>query len=212
VPPEQPVVAEPEEAVTDKQERIIRAAYDVMAEHGVDRVSLQDVADEAGVSKGLILYHFETKANLVLKTMRWVLTRVEQRIRDSVAGTDDPVTKMTAMIDAIFVSPDANRQFYLIYIELLDHAARFEPFSDLSKDSHEIVNGLYAQLVRDGVEAGTFRDYPIDEAATVLRAIIDGLFLQWLQEADHARAHRRYRDMCVRSALAYLGADGDRLS
>lgn len=192
---------------TDRQEAIVRAAYRVMAERGVDRVSLQDVADDAEVSKGLILYHFETKANLVLTTMRWVLTRVERRIRDSIAATDDPVKQVGALIDAIFVDPDANRHFYLTYLELLDHAARFEPFKDLSNDFRTIVNGLYARIISDGVEAGAFRDVPADEAAIALRAIIDGLFFQWLQESDHTAAHPRYQEICTRTALVYLGAD-----
>lgn len=189
---------------TPKQEIIIRAAYEVMSERGVDRVSLQDVADQAEVSKGIILYHFDTKANLVLTAMRWVLTRVEERIRAVFEDAERPEDRIRAMIDAIFVSPEANRRFYLFYIELLDHAARFEPFSQLHATFQSIVNGLYAQVVREGVEAGVFHVGDVDEAGAIVRALIDGLFLQWLQERDGAGTHARYERMTTEAILAYL--------
>lgn len=187
-----------------KQELIVRTAYAVMSERGVDRMSLQDVADEAGVSKGIILYHFKTKENLVLTTMRWVLIRVEQRIREAIEDTERPEERIEAMIDAIFVSPKANRRFYLTYIELLDHAARFEPFSELHATFHAIVNGLYAQVVREGVDAGVFTVGDVDEAGAVLRALIDGLFLQWLLERDREAAYAAYRERTTAAILAYL--------
>ena len=43
------------EALAPKQARLIRSAYKVMGEKGLRHLSLQDVADEAGVSKALDL-------------------------------------------------------------------------------------------------------------------------------------------------------------
>lgn len=44
-----------------REMEIIRSAYRTMAQQGSHRMSLQDVADDAGVSKALVLYHFGTK-------------------------------------------------------------------------------------------------------------------------------------------------------
>ncbi|MGH3443119.1 MAG: TetR/AcrR family transcriptional regulator [Nitriliruptorales bacterium] len=192
------------EDLSAKQELIIRTAYAVMSERGVDRMSLQDVADAAGVSKGIILYHFKTKENLVLTTMRWVLTRVEQRIREAIEDAERPEERIEAMIEAIFVGPELNRRFYLAYVELLDHAARFEPFTELHATFHAIVNGLYAQVVREGVESGVFQVDDVEEAGAVLRALIDGLFLQWLLERDRASVYADYRARTTNAILAYL--------
>jgi len=53
---------------------MLRSAYELMSQRGVHRVTLEDVADRAGVSKGLVLYHFKTKVGLTLATMRWALS------------------------------------------------------------------------------------------------------------------------------------------
>ena len=60
-------------AAEDRRAELIRVAYKVMARDGVHRVPLQQIATEAGVSKGLLIYHFQTKDGLVLASLEWVL-------------------------------------------------------------------------------------------------------------------------------------------
>ena len=49
----------------DRQERILQAVLDLLAEHGIAGVSLRAVAKRAGVSLGLLSYHYEDKRSLV---------------------------------------------------------------------------------------------------------------------------------------------------
>ena len=58
------------ESLAPKQARLIRSAYKVIGEKGLNRLSWQDVADEAGVSKAILPYYFDSKENLILLTMR----------------------------------------------------------------------------------------------------------------------------------------------
>jgi AcrR family transcriptional regulator len=186
------------------QELLLRSTYRLISQRGVHRVSLEDIAGLAGVSKGLVLYHFKTKERLVLATMRWALSATAERIRAAMARAHSPEAKVLAMIDAIWIGPETNRGFYLTYVDLASHAARSEAFSDLSATFHSIVDALYADAVSQGVAAGAFAVDSVDEAATVVRAIIDGLFIQWMQDRGWKRNHSEYRDVCKRAVLAYL--------
>ncbi len=189
-----------------KQIHLIRTTYRAISEKGAHRVSLQEIADRAGVSKGIILYHFGTKDRLMLATMEWILQRNAERIRKAIATESDPERQVLVMIEVIFRNADANRRFYLTYLDLLDHAARVAEFSKLSATFRSIVNSLYADVIHNGVSAGVFTVENVDEAAYTIRAIVDGLFLQWLQETDWKRLHPRYREICERSVLTYLRA------
>ena len=196
----------PSKVLSAKQIHLIRTTYRAIGEKGVHRVSLQEIADRAGVSKGIILYHFGTKDRLMLATMEWVLQRNAERIRMAIATETDPERQVLVMIEVIFRNADANRRFYLTYLDLLDHGARVAEFSKLSATFRPIVNSLYADVVRNGTSAGVFTVEDVDEAAYTLRAIVDGLFLQWLQETDWKRLHPRYREICERAVLTYLRA------
>ena len=191
--------------LSEREEELVRSAYRVIARQGGHRLSLQDIATEAGVSKGLVLYHFKSKDRLFLTTMRWALLRTAQRIRERVAGITDPRDVMTALVDAVFVDPDRNHEFTLLYLDLVEHAARVPSFGELSVMTREIINGLYAEVIAAGVDAGVFHVSDVDEAAAAMRAYIEGTLLTWLQD-DWRSTHARYRERCEAGLLRLLGA------
>ena len=90
-----------------KQIHLIRTTYRAISEKGSHRVSLQEIADRAGASKGIILYHFSTKDRLMLQTMEWVLQRNAERIRKAIATESDPERQVLVMIEVIFRNADA---------------------------------------------------------------------------------------------------------
>lgn len=198
-----------DEQLSDKQVHMVRATYRLIGERGMHRVSLQEIAEAAGVSKGLVPYYFKTKENLILATMRWVLFQVSERIRQAIAGAETPRERLVALLDAIWAEPDANRRYYVVYLDLVEYAAREHRFGELSQTFRETVNALYAEVIRAGVETRAFRATDPDEAAAAMRALVEGFFLQWLQGDDWQATHAAHRAACTRAILTYLaGPDG----
>jgi TetR/AcrR family fatty acid metabolism transcriptional regulator len=186
-----------------KQEALVRHAYKLFAAKGLQRVTMQDIADAAGVSKAIIVYYFKTKEDLVLRTMEWALARVAARIRETVESVEGPEAKVRAMIDAIFVDARQNRRFYIPYAELIAHGARNDRFNELGATFRSIMNALYAEVIRSS--SRELSTSAVDELAMGVRAIIDGFFLQWLSETDWEREHAHYKEMCTRAVLVYFG-------
>jgi AcrR family transcriptional regulator len=193
------------EELAASEEALVRAAYRLIGSKGIERTTLQEIADAAGVSKALTVYYFKTKENLLLAAIRWVLARVAERMTTVLATADSPEQKVQAMIDAIFVDPRRNRSFYLAYTALIAEAARNERFNELNVTFQSIMNAAYADLIRAG-EGTAFDVDSVEEAAMGVRALIDGFFLQWLEESDWAEEHGRYKQACARAILRYLGA------
>jgi TetR/AcrR family fatty acid metabolism transcriptional regulator len=186
-----------------RQEELIRHAYELFGRKGIQKTTMQDVADAAGFSKAAIIYYFNTKEELALRTTEWVLGRVATRIEGAIAREDTPAWRVRAMIDAIFIDPDRNRRFYITYTDLIGQSSRNERFKSLSTTFREIINRLYANVIESGL-GKDFTVRNVDEAATAVRAIIDGFFLQWLGESDWRATHPAYKAACTRTVLAYL--------
>ena len=185
---------------------IIRAAYQMMADRGSHRLTLLDIAEAAGVSKALLLYHFGTKDALLHAAMQWALERTAERIRrrlePSVTGTE----AIKRLIDAVFIDPQANRDFYLFYLDLVEHAARVPRFGELPMMLIEIINGLYTEVIEAGIRDGSFQVTDAHVAARNMRALIEGTFLQWMQTNDWRVTHSQWRDTCQEAILKLLGA------
>ena len=196
---------EDELGLSPRELELVRSAYRVVTRQGSHRVSLQDIADEAGVSKGLLLYHFRTKDRLLLAMMRWALVRTAERIRENVARADEPRGSLQAVLDAVWISPERNRDFYLLYVDLVEHAARDETFGELPAMPVAIIDRLYAEVIAEGMASGAFEVDDADTAASDMRALIEGMFLAWLQREDWESSHGEVKQRCHEGLLRLLG-------
>jgi AcrR family transcriptional regulator len=83
---EESAAAPPKRSAAD---RILESAAACVIRSGVANLSMQDVAEAADVSKGLIHYHFRDKAHLLATLVSWLSTRVVGRQR-AAAGHVQP--------------------------------------------------------------------------------------------------------------------------
>jgi AcrR family transcriptional regulator len=203
------VVELPESKVFSPHEiKLIRGTYAAMARLGAQQLSLRRVAKEIGVSPQLLVYHFGSRENLLVETMRWACAGTVRRIHREVAGITEPDAALSALIDAVFVGPQANRDFHLVYMDLVQYAVRHPSFSGLSEMLRENIDGSYAGVIRAGVDAGVFHVADVDLAARQARSIVEGGFLQWLQTDDWIETHAALRSDSHNALLTLLGADG----
>src|SRR5215813_1245262 len=65
---------------TAAQTRIIEAALDLFAEHGISGTSLQMIADTLGVTKAAVYHQYNTKDEIILAVAHVVLVRLEAAV------------------------------------------------------------------------------------------------------------------------------------
>jgi AcrR family transcriptional regulator len=70
---------------TPPQTRIIEAALDLFAEHGIGGTSLQMIADGIGVTKAAVYHQYNTKEEIVLAVAQVVLAGLEAAVTDAEA-------------------------------------------------------------------------------------------------------------------------------
>ncbi|MDQ3782452.1 MAG: TetR/AcrR family transcriptional regulator [Actinomycetota bacterium] len=180
----------------DRRSELIRTVYRVMARDGVHRVPLQKIAAEAGVSKGLLLYHFATKDSMVLEAMQWVLEATAQRIRRQLVSGDGDRT-LANVVDAIWIDAEANHDFFRFYLDGVEHQTRSPGFEEFGDRGRHIIDRLYTDLIATGVSQGIFDVVDPALTAVQMRAVIEGMFLQWLQRGDWRTCHGEYKQLCL---------------
>jgi len=193
-------------AVSEAEKRLalLKAAFREVAEKGFSEVTLEDIADRAGVSKGVILYYFSSKEDFFLQLFGWLIDSIHARMRDAVAAATDPVDKVKALVALIFPSPSKNRAFFRAYIDLCGLASRKESFRAIGERFYSGCRDIDRGIVDEGMRQGRFLLRDAAEAASTVRAIFDGLMLQWLIESDPESTFTAYRDRCERELLHYL--------
>jgi TetR/AcrR family fatty acid metabolism transcriptional regulator len=189
---------------SDRRLELLKAAFREVAEKGFSEVTLEDIAQRSGVSKGVTLYYFDSKEDLFRELFGWLIDSIHERMRDAVAAAEDPIDKVRALVALIFPSPSKNRAFFRAYIDFCGLAARREPFRLVGERFYAGCRQIDRSIVEEGMRRGLFLVRDVEEAASTLRAIFDGLMLQWLMEREPEATFAAYRERCERELLHYL--------
>ena len=92
----------PRETVKDA---ILDATDRLLARYGYRKMTVEDIAHEAGIGKGTIYLHFTSKEEIVLSHVDRIVDRVKQRLRE-IAASDAPAAPSTRHPDP---SPPGSR-------------------------------------------------------------------------------------------------------
>lgn len=86
-----------------RRSQLIEATIESLAERGFSRTTVTDVAARAGISHGLVLFHFQSKENLLAETLDFLAEEYRQNWQSALAVAGDaPEDRILAMIQADF--------------------------------------------------------------------------------------------------------------
>lgn len=86
-----------------RREQLIEATLSVLERKGLGALTLADVAETAGLSRGIVNFHFESKERLLLETLRHIAAEYDANWRQAlVEAGPDPAERLRAVIAADF--------------------------------------------------------------------------------------------------------------
>jgi AcrR family transcriptional regulator len=194
-------------AAPDTRDRILEAACDVIAEHGIEDVRIARIATVAGVSPPLVHYHFATREALLAEALEHSFELLGD-IRTTSADADGwtAAEKLGWMIDQSLPFPGMGNREWGLWLELWSRAARRPELRDVAARLYARYDAWIAAVVREGMERGEFRSRDADAVTRRLTAAIDGLGLRVAVD-DPAMPLAQARRLIVEGLAAELGPD-----
>ena len=153
-----------------RRSQIIEGAAGCIAKHGFSASSLSTIAREAGVSKGVILYHFGSKDMLIEEVMKYVYTLADAEIGTPVRSETTPKGLLDVYISASFAFISARRDYVIALLLILadGHAA-----SRIADGAHKSATQDIKGILEYGQREGVFRAFDAGEVAKMIRTLID---------------------------------------
>ena len=199
-------------APDDTRAEMMRATYDALVKHGYSALTIQRIGDEFSKSKSLIYQHYDGKDDLLVAFLEFLLERFEAEVP---AGddVDDAREGLLALIDhALSDSIDDEYAAFLGAMAALRGQAPYdetyrEQFAETDASFREHV----ADVVRDGIEAGRFREVDPERTAGFVAATVHGAQTQYVTTGSEEplEAARRELTAYVRTRLVADDADGE---
>ncbi len=158
---------------TPAQSRILQAALDLFADHGVSGTSLQMIADAVGVTKAAVYHKFKTKDEIVIAVAELQLAKLEDALEAAEAQLDSVGARKVLLTEVVGMAVERRRwvmslQNDPVMVRLL---GEHEPFRNL-------ITRLYAILLDEAddtearVSAALFSGAI---AGTVINPLVDDI-------------------------------------
>jgi AcrR family transcriptional regulator len=151
-------------------ERLLNAAEDVFASQGVDAARLQDIAEQAGITRPALLYHFTTKDSLYTAVVERAFASLSEILISAMQAHGEFRDKFRALIEG-----------FLTFVEVHPSLARVlvrELLSDrrelLERHAAPLLDAVVEFVEREGGHA-LRKDIPVRAA---LMQIVSDVFLR----------------------------------
>ena len=144
--------------VVDHEQRrreIAAAVWRLASAHGLESVSLRQVAAEAGVSMRLVQYYFETKDRMLLFALRHLNEVLERRVRTALGGEPTPRQIIRTTLAELVPADEHGRMVSLVFIAYFVRALADPVFGEAFQgDGTDELSAFFAALIRDSQAAG----------------------------------------------------------
>ena len=199
IPDGQPVEAHDEQAA--KRERILAAALRLFAHEPYQAVTMDRVADAAGVAKGTLYLYFPSKDALYLGILSDGLNTA-YRTFQSTADPRLPVAeRLRRSIEVMVEFFDQRRDFLQFFATAEPRLA--EERNRIIEASRERGFNFFASQIEEGIRTGAFRRIDPRLATFTIQGAIRSLLLYYGSGRPVCELSRELGNMMLRS----LGAD-----
>ena len=166
--------------MNQKKQNIIDAAYALFIQKGYNSTSIQDIIDEAGISKGTFYNHFASKTECLIAIMESVGSEIRQKRMAAAAGK--PVDDPAVLADQLCVRIQMNREKNLFSLYESIFYSQDKELKDFAKNSYRKELDWISSRIVDiyGTQAVP---YALDNAAGV-HGSIQQLVNIWLLTTD----------------------------
>lgn len=156
-----------------RRTQITQSAIEVLAESGYAATSMSAIADRIQVSKGVLSYHFASKAELLQEVVTAVLASAQAWMIPRVKGAGSYREALRRYIAANVSFLATHRTEIAAVTEVLANARATAGVPELFAKSQAAAAFELQKLFADGAEAGEFGDLAPRILAMSLRATID---------------------------------------
>lgn len=186
-----------------RREQICRAAVSVIAREGFAGSTMRMVADEAGVSTGMLNHYFENRQDLLTQALVYVSEMAQDRMRRAIENLPPGLARITALLDSALAEEDQASQTWRVWINAYGEAVRLPELRHTIEDRLHSWYELIDEAL-DGVAPPTAR-------GTIpwswrLDAMLNGLAIQALT-SEAALDSRQIRDEILRTLFPDVVGD-----
>ncbi|MCE8007719.1 TetR family transcriptional regulator C-terminal domain-containing protein [Aestuariivita sp.] len=164
-----------------RRQQLITSTINSIAKYGIGGTTMSTVTDDAGLSLGIVNFHFESKQKLFEETLLFLAREHHEHwqtgYKDAGLGAAD---KLRAIVGAHFHPKICTRKKLAVWFAFYGEAGRRKVYRKLIEDIDAERFEISVQLCEKIAEEGGYHGIPPRQIANMLESLYDGLWLDIL--------------------------------
>jgi TetR/AcrR family transcriptional repressor of bet genes len=167
-----------------RREQLMEATVEVLAEFGFARTTLKEVAAKAGLSHGLVNFHFRSKETLLVETLLYLAQEYRQNWTSALeTAPDDPAARLDALLRADFRPEICTPSRLAAWCAYWGEAQSRPIYQERCGSNDTEYVRVMESICRELIDAGGY-DLPVERIARVLRVTTEGVWLDLVTMSD----------------------------
>lgn len=180
-----------------RREQICRAATTLLAREGFAGTTMRMVAEEAGVSTGMLNHYFENRLDLLSQALAYSSERSLVRYRTAIEGVPPGLQRLEALLDSVLGGDPDGSETWRVWITAYGESLREPRVREVMQE--RLV--LWFDLLERSLEDLVPDEEPLFSTAYRLDAVLKGLAMQGLMVDDVEQRYAGVRDAIVAMVL-----------
>ena len=164
-----------------RREQLIRSTIDSIARRGFAETTLANVADGAGLSRGIVNFHFKSKDGLLAQTLDYLSEEYAAAWRRALERAGEaPAERLEALLMADFEPSVCNRKKIAVWFAFWGESKSRPTYLRTCGAHDQAYHEQLRRLCQAVIDDGGYDHVDADGAATMISATTDGLWLDLL--------------------------------
>jgi AcrR family transcriptional regulator len=163
-----------------RRKQIIDAAYKVVSQKGYCDFTIMDIAREASLSSGLVLYYFKNKQSLLLDVFKETQRRVRDHLRQELEKAQAPLGKLCIFIDQSFILFEEEKDYFYLLFEFWTQLKRHKGIRQMIQKLYHGYRNELSIILKAGMERGVFKEMDIMYTTTFCVSLVQHTIIQHL--------------------------------
>lgn len=178
----------------DKAKKILAAALEILSKKGYENTTINDIADLAKLSRGLLHYYFKDKEDLVAQAMGFGFSSMWDSSIGSLQNASSPEALVDNMIQVLKRNVKENPDFSALLFEMWVSGRRSAKIRKVFDDGLNESIGRLKMLLEFAARMGVIKIDPAESEGIVriLLAMYHGLAMQLLSNPEKAEEEKMW--------------------
>ena len=170
----------------DRREEILQAASNLFGIHGFRGTSLARVAEAVDLTEPGLLHYFPSKVNLLQGVLAYRDEQDEEKYSNLIDPENVFLLETLGLFEDLVIKNEKNPGLVRLFTILVSESIRGDhPSHGYFVDRYDRIRKIFAGHFSNLSEFETRADINLNDFATLIIAVMDGLQIQWLLDPEN---------------------------